>query len=333
VTTDMLATAEPILPGSVRAARYAVVFKAYAWDSFVHRQASRCADVAGIGDFFVSVDETNGSVGPIPFKRVLRTSNADLIASGLPNRFEKGSLLWWNPDYVHYQFRDRYPDYDYYVFVEYDAVILGNLASLVERVAVLGVDLVALPIPSAKQDWFWTIFHRQTYQLAELQGSLNCISVFSQRALALLGRRRREMANCEQTRYWPSSEVFIPTEIGRAGFKFLSIAEFGDVHGYDWSPPLLEDDLPAAAGVAFFHPVLDQTRYIAATLRQSVRLRGMINPHSEMWLKLARFPREAYLPLLVEATRYRLRRKFLERVVERLQRGRLRLCPKSLVKG
>ncbi len=323
----------PQSSGEIPAMRYAVVFKTYAWDSFVHRQAARCAAAAGAGDFFVSVDETNGSVGLIPYDRVIRTTNAELIASGLPNRFEKGSLLWWNPDYVHYQFHDQHPDYDYYVFVEYDAVVQGGIEPLVARAAALDADLVALPITTPKQDWFWTIFHRQTYPLAELQGTLNCVSVFSKRALAMLGRRRREMAVGDRTRYWPSSEVFIPTEVGRAGFSHRSLNEFGDVSGYDWSPPILEDDLPPATGNAFFHPVLDERRYIASTLRLTVTLRSVLDPRSEMRRKLARFPREAYVPLLAGAARHRLRRKLVERMVERAQSGRLRLFPNSLVEG
>ncbi len=193
-------------------------------------------------------------MGPIPFDRVIRTNNAELIASGLADRFEKGSLLWWNPDYVHYQFQDRHPDYDYYVFVEYDAVIYGGIAPLIQRAAALHADLVTLPIRTPVEDWYWAIFHQQTYPLAELRGALNCMAVFSSRALGMLGRRRREMATNGQSLYWPSSEAFIPTEIGRAGYSCHSLAEFGDVSGYDWFPPLLEEDLPAVSGAAFFSP-------------------------------------------------------------------------------
>jgi hypothetical protein len=50
----------------------AVVFKTYAWDGFVERQARRLAKVAGALDFYVSVDVTNGAVGLIPFERVIR---------------------------------------------------------------------------------------------------------------------------------------------------------------------------------------------------------------------------------------------------------------------
>jgi hypothetical protein len=45
----------------------AVVFKAYAWDGFVERQARRLAEVAGSLDFYVLIDETAGPVGPVPF--------------------------------------------------------------------------------------------------------------------------------------------------------------------------------------------------------------------------------------------------------------------------
>jgi hypothetical protein len=84
--------------------RCAVVFKTYAWDGFVERQAQRFAEAAGALDFFISVDVTNGSVGLIPFERVVRFGGADLAAAGLPMRYSVGGVLWWNRDYAHYQF-------------------------------------------------------------------------------------------------------------------------------------------------------------------------------------------------------------------------------------
>jgi hypothetical protein len=84
--------------------RCAVVLKTYAWDGFVERQARRLAEAAGALDFYVSVDETNGPAGPIPFERVVRFTCNDLAAAGLPMRYAVGGVLWWNPDYAHYQF-------------------------------------------------------------------------------------------------------------------------------------------------------------------------------------------------------------------------------------
>lgn len=302
--------------------RYAVVFKTYTWDGFVHRQASRCKAAAGRGDFFISVDETNGSVGPIAFDRVVRVTNDKIVASGFANRFEKGSLLWWNPDYVHYQFQEAYPDYDFYVFIEYDAVVQGQIETLIDQVAESGTDLVAFPIQMAKQDWFWTPFHRQTYELEDLQGALICMTVFSRRALEMLAARRRAMTKDGQVRYWPNAEVFVATEITRAKFKSRSLAEFGDVDAYQWFPPILEDDLQEIAGMAFLHPVLDRRRYVSALLKTTTQFRSFLYPRSKMWLALRRFPKKDYMPGLAGAAR----KRFFTSMGEKAHRSKLRMA-------
>lgn len=301
--------------------RYAVVFKTYAWDAFVHRQASRCQAATGSGDFFVSVDETGGPVGPVPFDRVVRTRNAEITALGFADRFEKGSLLWWNPDYVHYQFQERHPEYDYYVFVEYDVVVRTSIERMVERMAAQRADLVALPPRTPKQEWFWTIYHRQTYSFEDLQGSLICMTAFSRRALQMLARRRREMTGDAAVRFWPIAEVFIPTEIARAGYRSMSLAEFGGVDQYQSFPPVLEDDLAGTGGDAVLHPVLDRDRYVTAMLKSTARFRSFLYPRSRMWRSLARFPRQEYLPKLYGAAYRRLRMSLKEKYQRRrLQR-------------
>src|ERR1700761_6455819 len=126
--------------------RCAVVFKTYAWDGFVERQARRLAEAAGALDFYISVDETNGSVGPIPFERVVRFTCAALEVAGFPMRDSLGGVLWWNPDYAHYQFLSQHLDYDYYLFVEYDCVVQCSLERFVIKAASKGGDFVALPI-------------------------------------------------------------------------------------------------------------------------------------------------------------------------------------------
>ena len=82
----------------------AVIFKAYAWDGFVERQARRLAEVAGGLDFYILIDKTGGPVGPVPFDRVIRFTCAELEAAGMAMRFGLGGVLWWNPDYAHYHF-------------------------------------------------------------------------------------------------------------------------------------------------------------------------------------------------------------------------------------
>ena len=302
--------------------RYAVVFKTYAWDAFVHRQASRCQAATGPGDFFVSIDETSGPAGPVPFDRVVRTGNAEITALGFADRFEKGSLLWWNPDYVHYHFQERHPEYDYYVFVEYDVVVRTSIERLVRQMAARQADLLHLPILTPKQEWFWTIFHRQTYPFEDLQGSLICVTAFSRRALRMLARRRRDMTRDGTVRFWPMAEVFIPTETARAGYRSLSLAEFGRVDQYQWFPPVLEDDLAGKGGDAFLHPVLDRTRYVTAMLKSTARFRSFLYPRSRMWRSLARFPKQEYLPKLYGAAYRRLRMSLQEKLLRRKLRRR-----------
>ena len=302
--------------------RFAVIFKTYTWDSFNERQARRFAEATPQGDFFISIDETNAKFPSVPFDRVVRTSNAELLRSGLANRFEQGSLIWWNADYPHYTFHREFGEYDYYVFVEYDTVIQMPIADLIERMAADGADFAALPIRTPIKDWFWTQSHTQVYPVEQLRGTLNCVAVFSNRALSLLRSRRVAMAEDPAVTYWPSSEVFVPTELARAGYECRSLDEFGDTSRYDWYPPTLEADLPELSAHTFLHPVLDQNRYVAVNLRSNASLSHYLRPSSALRRSLARLPARAYVHLLPGAVQRRLRLVLRQRI--KLARVRLR---------
>ncbi|WP_228391285.1 hypothetical protein [Komagataeibacter medellinensis] len=264
-------------------------------------------------DVFLSVDETNGFAGTIPHDRVLRTCNADMVIMGFANRFEKGSLIWWNADYTHYQVRARIPDYDYYLFVEYDACITGDGSRMLADMMADGADLVAHPIDSGPQ-WYWTRFHAALYPGTRLHASLNCISFFSARALDHLAGRRRAMsvANGAEITFWPLGEAFVASEVMAAGLSFLPLARYGDVSHYNWFPPVLETDLGRLpAGPAFIHPVLDRKRYIASLLRHTHFVRHYFMSGSALRRELARFPGEV--------SRVQLYRAAANRAKERLR--------------
>jgi hypothetical protein len=292
--------------------RCAVVFKTYAWDGFVERQARRLAEAAGALDFYVSVDETNGPIGPIPFERVVRFSAGGLAVAGLPMRYSVGGVLWWNPDYAHYQFLSQHPDYDYYLFVEYDCVVQCSLEQFVASAASKGADFVALPITRSFQKWHWMPYQRDVYSPGEVKLSLLNVCLFSSSALKQLHRRRLAMKADQSMRQWPSSEVFVPTEVERAGMTWLSLAEFGDVSHCDWFPPTMEEDLRPSDHDAFLHPVLDRRRYISSILHN----RGSLGP-GELERALARFRREEYAKLIWPAAR--------QGAVRRIQHKLLRL--------
>jgi hypothetical protein len=302
---------------STSAPNCAVVFKAYNWDRFVERQARRLAEAAGSLDFYISVDETTGPVGPIPFERVIRFTCAELAAAGLAMRFRVGGVLWWNPDYAHYQFLAQFPGYDYYLFFEYDCVAQCSLEQFVARAASRSADFVALPISRPFHEWHWMVYQRNVYPPGEVKLALLNVCLFSSRALKLLHQRRLAMNTNSSERDWPSSEVFVPSEVVRAGMTWLSLADFCDVSQCDWFPPTLEDDLRPGNGDSFLHPVLDRRRYVSSILHNRSSL-----PPGELKRMLSRFRREEYAKLIWPAARQRIVRRIQHKFVRwRVQMG------------
>ena len=290
-------------PGS--APGYVLVFKTHAWDPFIARQFERYKARCCHGALVVLADETGGPLGPIPHDHVIRTTNAELLALGLADAYGKGGLIWWNTDYPNYLAYQRLPGYGHYMFVEYDTCAALDIDAFVAEVAARQLDLVALPTRQDKASWYWTKWHEAAYAYDEMQGSLNCVSVFSGRAMDLLLRRRQEMARehaAGTLKFWPGNEVFVATEIGRAGYRFASLEEFGNADRYEWHPPILEDDMPEAEDL-FLHPVLDRRRYIASVLKFEFDLSSYLTPSSKLRRELARFPARDYVPHMPGAFR------------------------------
>ena len=121
---------------------HAVLFKIYFVDSFVIRQLERLQTRVGGGDLYVIVDETKGTVGSIPHNRIIRSSEADMIRRGFVDADPVSAMFWHSADYSLYPLIEDYPPYDYYVAVEYDAVINGDLDEIVDRIAAQKVDFV-----------------------------------------------------------------------------------------------------------------------------------------------------------------------------------------------
>ncbi len=303
--------------------RFAVILRTYQWDSFIERQVARYRAVSDGGDFFISADTTHGPIAPAGHGQLFSTTNADLLGLGLANRFEKGSLIWWNADYPIYAFHRAHPGYDYYVFVEYDSLVRSPLAPMVHAMASRGLDFVAAPIADPSTGWFWWPYARRVYDAEVLRASLNCISFYSARALALLFERRLAMARDPGVRSWPISEAFVATEIARAGYTAAPLALFGDDSAYDWFPPVLEDDLGTLDAQVFVHPVLDTPRYLKSVLTNGGHWRDYFRASSPLRRRLSRLPVESYAPQLAEAAWRRFRTQQRERLERRLQRARL----------
>jgi hypothetical protein len=189
-------------------------------------------------------------------------------------------------------------------------------------IATRGIDFVAEPIAAPLDHWFWWLHTRQAYGAGEIRASLNCIAIFSRRALHLLFARRLEMARDSRLAHWPISEAFVATEITRAGYAFAPLSAFGGTRDYDTFPPVLERELGASPDSVFVHPVLDEPRYLASLLRHGRRARDYIDKTSLLRRKLSYLPPAAYQALLARAAWRRfwtLRRERLERDFLRLK--------------
>jgi hypothetical protein len=278
----------------------AVIYRTHFWDAFAQRQFERLLSVAAGTEVFILLDETAGPVHGIAYDKVVRTTEAGLLSRGLA-RASEGNLLWFNGDYPLYQFYEMYPDFDAYLQLEYDVVINRPIATMMQQAAEQNVDFIALTKGEPAQDWFWRKSCQGIYELSELRWQLVCMSVFSNRALAYLLKRRLELSEAYATgsvKAWPIWEAFLPTELSRAGFNCRELSDYGKTSAYNHWPPYLERDIPQPGQPEFVHPVLDDRRYAASMLKYHVGLSGYINPASQFHRKLRRLPTRQYLSVV-----------------------------------
>ena len=280
--------------------RYALVFRTHFWDAFAERQFRRAQASAPGADMFVLVDETRGHVRGIPTDRVVRLTDTQLLAAGYVAAGE-GSIQWYSGDVPMYMFRASYPDYDYYVQMEYDVNFHLDLDDMVGRIARDGVDMVALTMPEAHYVWPWLASCLDVYRPEQVHHQLICIGAFSNRALAMLSEQR--LAQAERFRAgeigaWPYCEGFLASEAILLGLTVRELSDYGDVGAYDWWPPYLESDLPRLSGHAFVHPVLDAPRYLPSLFKMPLSLRTLLFPGSRFHRKLRRLGPASYAQAL-----------------------------------
>jgi hypothetical protein len=247
------------------------------------------------------IDETAAPAGPIAVDRVIRHTEADLLAMGLP-RAGVGNMLWFNGDYPLYLFAQQQPEYTHVLQIEYDVAVNTGIGEMLRRMEAEQVDFIGLTKGEPAAQWPWRESCLSVYDPAGLQHQLICLSAFSTRALRHLWLQR--LRHAEMLRHgamsaWPMCEAFIPMELSAAGFKMAELSSFGDTAVYDHWPPYLERDVPELASHAFVHPVLDPPRFIASMLKYHVGLAGYFSPGSLFHRKLRRLPAWLYARTLV----------------------------------
>ncbi len=283
-----------------KAQKTAIIFRTHFWDDFAQRQFDRLLAGAEGCDVFVLVDETSRKLAAIPHDKIVRVTEAELLEMGLADAGE-GNLLWFNGDYPLYRFQQLYPDYAYYLQLEYDVVINGGIAPFIAAAAAQDVDFVGLTKGEPTPDWPWLSTCTDAYRVDEIEHQLICLALFSGRALRHLWERRLDLSSAHargQIRAWPMCEGFVATELAMAGMVCRELSDFGDTALYDHWPPYLEADIGGLAAHRFIHPVLDQERYVVSMLKYHVGLKGYLNPNSLYHRKLRRLPAPRYLSAL-----------------------------------
>ncbi len=275
---------------------YAVIFRTHFWDDFAQRQLERLTARVKCGRVYVLVDETHGHVPGIDYDHVVRMTEQDVLDMGLA-RAGFGNLLWYNGDYPLYYFAKECPGYQYYLQVEYDAVLNTDIDELMRRVAADGVHFVATSNLGQASEWVWLSSCLDYYRPEEVRNKLICISIFSGEALAVLARRRvaqSDLYDADADMAWPMCEGFLPSEMERTGLPCADLSQYGSIDALKWWPPNLETELPEFASQSFVHPILDRERYVGSVMKYAGGLGGFLNPNSVLHQKLRKLPLRLY---------------------------------------
>ncbi len=265
---------------------YAVLFRCHYWDDYSTRQLERLKQRCETGDIFVLVDETDGPVNGIthPEDRIVRVTAASVGTIGLVH-IGKAPSFWYNADYPLHFFTQRYPDYQYYLMIEFDAAVNVGLDEMIARLDAGGVDFVGEPIPIPIPNWPWRHTCEGWYRTEDIRNWLTCISVFSNRAAHTLYHRRviaGARVQAGEATVMPFCEAAIATELHLAGYRLTPLHELGSTRCYDTSPPRPEEDLPFLTHEDFLHPILDHRRFAAKLIRDTPEISVLLDedhPH------------------------------------------------------
>ena len=293
--------------------KYASCFTAYKWDDFVARQYKIFLSNNKNIDKFLIFDATSNNPPEIKNSKVF--TKQDFIDEGYANFYQK-SFFWWNLDYLFWGFFENEPDYDYYVFQDYDSVINIDLETLLNNIAKDGIDFVASPVreTETEHDFFisrkdktgWCFYkqHAPIYADDEIDAMAIPIAILSRRAMEFLFQKRKQLSEAYNTGKMTSSpfcEVFIPTELRKNGsFKIRDILNYGKHDGFDWKIINMENELKSLKNLDFIHPILDAKRHINNTIYYNLNKKNLINIKSDLYSNLRKNRTNEYIiPLLI----------------------------------
>lgn len=239
-------------------AKTAFFFRTHFWDAFAARMAESAAAQFGEKDFFVSADYTNGSFSCGDFEVVSHTIG-DLESNGLPNR-PSVRTMWYNADYAFIDAALQKPEYDTFVFFEYDVKFNIDKSSFIDRLCSNKVDLFAPNF--ARVDSTWEHYASTCNYYDNVFRILPVFTVLSKRLIERLYERRKEMGlTIGPDMAWPYCESFIASEAIASGYIVDPMLDFFLTRHCRFAPPMPEEEAGNLLNNEIRHPVLSQERF------------------------------------------------------------------------
>lgn len=204
-------------------------------------------------DFIVLCDETNRTIDTVPFEKLSHTS--DMSTLGLPAWPPGVNNLHFNGDYPLYVMREKYPDYDFYLMVEADAIINIDIERLLfhcckEKIDVLGevdeIDIHGTNLyHKSARKWF-PITAKVFFPIVGLSG----------RFIDDLYKMRMAIINDGGSpEDWPYCEVFLGSMVVCSQVKRLQLSDFADIKKYCFMQHKYIHDVNVNKWGTICHPV------------------------------------------------------------------------------
>ena len=195
--------------------RELIVVRTHVADAAALAAYDTYAKIAGV-DVTFCCDERKGPVD-VGDRRKVVLDQALMARLGLLAHPNAG---WRCGDYHYYAARTALPEYDFYWLIEPDVLIHSDdPAGFFAAHADPAVDFLAMRFGPYGAHWMWEHTARDDY--ATVYGCNFPISRLSARAVDHLMQARRAASEAfagRDMRHWPNDEVFVASELMRAGF-------------------------------------------------------------------------------------------------------------------
>lgn len=249
---------------------YAVFFKAHSWDDLIYRNYLRLKISSKNADIYILFDNTNG-MDPCVAEEIISINQRDISSIGL---IDYGGF-WYNGDYASIIAFLKKPNYDYYVFCEYDVFVNCNIEYIINKMHANSVDCLGKKIND--ENWPHHSNCAPYYNGIDIEKSLFCISFFSRAMIVAIYFRRimqsflKEKNNIQS---WPIGEAVMATEPKLSGLKYDELENYGVfLENYDWTGVFLESHAEKISKYgSIIHPISNKEKFIKMNFRHPSKM-------------------------------------------------------------